>query len=1030
MLSTAHLTLLRRTALTLGLLVASAGYLSAQGVVVGRVTDQASGNALVGARIVVVGTALTTLTNADGRYRLTGVPTGTVQLRASQIGYASSTRSVSVSGDQATEDFALVLTPYSLDEVIVTATGSQAKREVGNAVSTVDVAPLVQNAPIANMSDLLAARAPGVVVLPGNMTGAGGRVRVRGNSSLSLSNNPIYVVDGIRYVSDVGSASIGTGGTNPSRLNDLNPEEIESIDVVRGPSASTLYGTDAANGVVVIKTKRGRAGRPVWNAYAEQGLIEDRNQYPSSYRSWRTGTTNSTNSTTSNTTQCFLSQVIAGVCVQDSVTSYNVWENPEASVLGTGYRNQVGLQVAGGSDAVQYFLSSEWERETGVYELPPVFRSRLLEARNLEEPRSEWERPNALRKVSVRGNISANLGAKADVHVSSGFVSSRLRRPQTDNNALGVGSNAFGGVGYHTNMISHGGVVMNNFGYRQSTPDEIFSFTNLQDINRATSSVTANYRPTSWLAARAVVGLDFISREDTELCRKDECSPFFSTIIYGYKVHNRTNFFDYTGDLNSTASYRLGSQLTARSIAGLQYTKSNNTRNLASSENLVPGSESVSSGAIPFAGEATTTAITLGFYVEQQLAWKDRLYLTGAIRSDRNSAFGEAFDRVYYPKLALSYVISDEGFFPKGTFLNSLRLRGAYGASGRQPGANDALLFYTPTTTFVDEADTPGLVLSALGNADLKPERTQEVELGFEASMLNGRLNTEFTFYNKNSRDALISRIIAPSVGAATSRFENIGEVRNRGIEASINALLVESRNLGWEFTASGSYNRNKITSLGGNPPNRGTTTSDIEGYPIQAWWMRPFTFEDTNGDGLIALSELTVGDTAVYIGPSQPVAELTAFTAVELFNRRLRIQGTADSWLGGYQLNGNERIRCQSRGNCRGTNDPTAPLEEQARAMAVRVHSSATQYGYAEKTDFLRFRELSATVSLPDRFAGLFRASRMSFTAAARNLGTITGYSGLDPQSGYFGADIGVVSDFQTQPPPTYYTFRLNVTF
>ena len=1017
--------LMRRTLLGLGLVAGSAGALAAQGTISGRITDQANGSPLVGARVVLTGTSLTAMSNADGRYRISGIPAGAASMRVSQIGYASSTRTVTVAdGAQLTEDFTLALTPYSLDEVVVTATGDQSKREVGNAVSTVDVTNLVQTAPIANMNDLLVSRAPGVVVLPGNITGGGGRVRVRGNSSLSLSNNPIYILDGIRVVSDVGSASIGTGGTNPSRINDLNPEDIESIDVVRGPSASTLYGTDAANGVIVIKTKRGKAGRPVWNAYAEQGWITDQNQYPASYRAWRAG------STTSNTTQCLLSQVTTATCVQDSVTSYNVWENPQASVLGTGYRHQLGLQVSGGSDAVRYFLSSEWERETGVYQMPEVFRNRLLASRALTELPSEWDRPNALRKVSLRGNISANLGEKADVQVSSGFVTSRLRRPQTDNNAFGVGSNAFGGPGYGVNMINHGAGPVNNFGYRQSTPDEIFSFTNYQDINRAISSLTANYRPTSWLAARAVVGLDFIAREDTELCRKDECNPFFSTVIYGYKVHNRTNFFNYTGAFNATASYRLGSQLTAKSIAGLQYGKENNTRNLASSENLVPGSESVSSGAIQFAGEATTTSITMGFYVEQQVAWKDRLYLTGAVRSDRNSAFGEAYDRVFYPKVALSYVISDEPFFPQGTFLTSLRLRGAYGASGRQPGANDALLFYSPTTSAVDQLDSPALVLSALGNADLKPERSQEVELGFEASMFNGRLNTEFTFYDKASRDALISRIIAPSVGAATSRFENIGSVRNRGFEASINAIAIEKPTFLWDFTVSGSYNKNKITDLGGTPPNRSTTTSDVEGYPIQAWWMRPYTYEDTNGDGIIALTELTVGDTSVYIGPSMPVAELTGYTSIELFGRKLRIQGSVDSWLGGYQLNGNERIRCQSRLNCRGGADPKAPLWEQARAMAVRVHPSNTQYGFVEKTDFLRFREVSATYTFPERIAGIFRASRMSLTASARNLGTITGYSGLDPQSGYFGDNIGVVSDFQTQPPPTYYTFRLNVAF
>ena len=1000
------------------------------GTLTGRVTDGASKAPLVGARVLVVGTSLATTTNGEGRYRLAGIPAGAQSIRFYQIGYAATTKPVTIDANTgATLDAELSLTPFTLDEIVTTATGEESRRSIGNAVSTVDVAPLVASAPIANMNDLLVAKAPGVVVLPGSITGAGARVRIRGNSSLSLSNNPIYFVDGIRVTSDVNSLSIGIGGSGPSRINDLNPEDIESIDVVRGPSASTLYGTDAANGVIVIKTKRGRAGKTNWNAYAEQGFITDRNTYPTAYRGWRN------TSTTSNTTQCLLDQVARGLCTQDSVSSYNLWEDPESSVLGTGHRNQFGLQTSGGTEAVRYFVSGEWEQETGLYKLPNAFAAKAYAQRNVTTLPDEMTRPNALRKVSLRANVNATLNDKMDLQVSSGFVTSSLRLPQTDNNANGIGSNGFGGPGFRNYTLTIGGQTRNNLGWRQSTPDEIFGFTNKQDINRTITSGTFNYRPTSWLSARAVAGIDFISRQDTELCRRDECT-FVGTNRLGFKDHNRTTFFNYTGDASATATYKfLG--LGTRSVIGVQYTKDNNTRNLASGEELVPGATTVGAGAILSSGEATTTSVTLGYFAEHQVSWKDRVYLTGAVRSDRNSAFGNQFDRVYYPKLSLSYVLSDEPFFPRGDFLTSLRLRAAYGSSGRQPGGNDAISFFTPQTVSLDNVDTPGIVFSALGDPTLKPERSQEIEAGFDASFFNGNMNLEFTFYNKNSKDALISRIIAGSVGAAVTRFENIGAVRNRGIEASLNVIPVNSKSVGWDFTLSGSYNKNKITSLGGTPPSVGTTTSDKEGYPIQAWWMRTFTYQDKNGDGIIspdtatAVRELFVSDTNVYIGPSLPVAELTFFSGLELFGRKLRIQSLFDAKLGGYQLNGTERIRCDNRLNCRGAVDPKAPLSEQARAIAVRVHPARTQAGFAEKTDLLRFRELSLTYTMPDKFArALFNASRVTFTAAGRNLGIITGYTGVDPEGGYFGDNIGVQSDFQTAPPPTYFTFRLNVSF
>src|SRR5258705_274791 len=166
---------------------------------------------------------------------------------------------------------------FSRWAVLVAAALEQAKREVANAVSPVAVVRVVQPGPIANMNDLLGARVPGVEVLPSPIAGGGARVRIRGTNGLSLSNEPIYYIDGIRMESSVNSSSIGIGGTNPSRVNDINPEEIESYDVVKGPSASTLYGTDAANGVIVITTKRGRAGKPSWSLYNEMGIIQDYN---------------------------------------------------------------------------------------------------------------------------------------------------------------------------------------------------------------------------------------------------------------------------------------------------------------------------------------------------------------------------------------------------------------------------------------------------------------------------------------------------------------------------------------------------------------------------------------------------------------------------------------------------------------------------------------------------------------------------------------------------------------------------------
>ncbi len=1029
--------LIHRPLLALGLLLGMAGSVAAQGILSGRVTDKAAGNPLVGARVFVLGTSLTASTNADGRYRITGVPGGEHQLRASQIGYASITRPITATDQGATTvDFALVLTPYSLDEVVVTATGDQAKREIGNAVSTVEVADLVRNTPVANMNDLLVAKAPGVSVLPGNLTGSGARVRIRGASSLSLSNNPIYVVDGIRVNSDVNSSAIGIGGTNPSRVNDLNPEDIESIDIVKGPSASTLYGTDAANGVIVIKTKKGRAGKPVWNAWMEAGAVTDRNTYPTNYRGWTAG------ATVANTTQCLLSGVVAHTCVLDSVSSFNPWADNQSSPLHTGARQSYGLQVSGGTDAIRYYVSGDWEDEVGVLHMPDIFQQRLLALRNIGQVSYAQQNPNGLRKTNVRANLAVNLSEKADVQVNTGFVTSTQRLPQTDNNTTGLGSNLYGGPGFKHNIVNPPGApasfVRDNFGYQRYTPDEFFSETVSQDINRTISSGTFNYRPTHWLAFRAVGGVDFISRDDGDLCRRDECT-YFGTSKLGFRTDARATFWDYTGDINSTASYHLSNELSAKTIVGAQYVKEKFSRNSAQASDLTPGGVTVNSGANLAADETTTLTATLGFFAEQSLGYKDRLFFTAAVRSDKNSAFGLNFQRVYYPKASISYVLSDEPFFPKSSVLTSFRLRGAYGASGRQPGPNDATAFLAPATANLDGVDTPGLLPAALGNKGLKPERTAEVELGFDAALFRSRVNVEFTYYKKTSRDALVSRIIAPSAGTVASRLENIGKTLNEGVEASINTSIVDSKQFAWELTLSGSYNKNQIVALGGVPLAPGVTNWSREGYPISAWWTRPYTYQDKNGDGIIqfssnpALNEIFINsnDSLVYNGPVLPPAEFTAYNTIDLFKKKIRIQGLVDAKVGGYTEFDTERIRCQSRLNCRGEIDPTAPLSVQAAAVAVRQAPSSSQYGYIYKTDFIRLRELSVTYSFPDRWARMFGASRASLTASGRNLGILTKYPGIDPETGYFGSTgAALTNDFQTAPPPSYFTFRFNVSF
>jgi hypothetical protein len=427
---------------------------------------------------------------------------------------------------------------------------------------------------------------------------------------------------------------------------------------------------------------------------------------------------------------------------------------------------------------------------------------------------------------------------------------------------------------------------------------------------------------------------------------------------------------------------------------------------------------------------------TLGGYIEQHLALNDRLFLTGAVRSDRNSAFGADFKTVFYPKFSASWVLSDESWMPSAEWLTQLRLRTAYGASGVQPGTTAAVEFFTTAQYVGESGEQSGLIYSALGNRTLKPERSTELELGFDGTLWDGRVSAELTWYNKNSRDQLISRVLPPSVGTGqVSRLENLGHVRNWGWEYLLDLQLIQGRNFGWNISVNGSANANELVSLGGVPPLITATQQNREGYPLFGWWSRPIlSYEDKNGDGILfwstnaAIREVEVGDTATFHGPSMPKREIALTSGIDLLDRRLRLSGMID-YKGGHLIyNNSERIRCASRNNCRALIDRTAPLEEQARVVAVRQFGTVA--GFFEKGDFIRFRELSLSYDVPASFAQrVFRGRSLMASFAARNLGTIwTEYTGVDPEA--FGTAINAPSEFQAFAPPTYFSLRLTFGF
>ncbi|HSJ05505.1 MAG TPA: TonB-dependent receptor, partial [Longimicrobiales bacterium] len=695
-------------------------------------------------------------------------------------------------------------------------------------------------------------------------------------------------------------------------------------------------------------------------------------------------------------------------------------------------RQSHGMQLRGGTESLRYFLHGEWEDEGGRFKVPD-FDRRWLDARGLSL-RDDQRNPNKMNRISARSNIDLDVSERATISLSAGYVNQLVRLPRSDDSGVpGIATNTYGGPGFKYTVNAAGDTL---HGWRTVTPREIYGTVTEQDINRVVGSIGTNWRPLDWVTARASFGLDFISRKDTQLCRFLEC-PVSGTQHLGWKTDNRTTFGTYTMDAAVSANRTFSPAIEGRTTVGVQYNRSTFDRNGATGRQLPPGASTVGAGAIIEASEVNDESRTVGAYVEQNLAFNDRLFVTGAVRSDRNSAFGADFKTVFYPKLSASWVISDEPFFPAGEWLSQLRLRTAFGASGVQPGTTAAVEYYSAASVVGESGEQTGLIYSALGNRQLKPERSTELEVGVDGTFWDGRLSAELTYYIKNSRDALISRQLPPSLGTGlTSRFENLGHVRNWGWEGLLNAQIVQTRSFGWDVLINGSTNSNELVSLGGVPPTITTTQRQEEGYPLFGWWSRNITFEDKNGDGIIVynanptISEIAVDAEQSFQGYSMPRHEVAATTGFDLWQGRLRLASMVDYKGGHLVYNNTERIRCASRNNCRGLIDTTAPLWEQARTVAVRQFGTGVLGGFFEKGDFIRWRELAVTYTVPQEWANrIFRGRSLVATAAARNLGILwTEYTGVDPEA--FGTTGNAPSEFQAFAPPTYFSLRLTFGF
>jgi hypothetical protein len=527
--------------------------------------------------------------------------------------------------------------------------------------------------------------------------------------------------------------------------------------------------------------------------------------------------------------------------------------------------------------------------------------------------------------------------------------------------------------------------------------------------------------------------VDQLNRHDNDFVIPN-INPVSANTMAGTRASNRIETTNLTGTLSGNGQLRLTESLVSTTSGGISYARDSYHDTRGFGVGVVPGTRSLSGTTRQFSvSENTSDNVLFGAFVSQQFGFNDRVFVTAAVRGDQNSAFGTDIGFIAYPSLSASWVLSEESFFPTSHALSSVRLRSAFGRSGLRPSFRDAAVFFRPAPTRVSGAEQPGITMGGAGNPELKPEISTEIEVGLDMGLLGDRIGLDLTYYNKQSKDALVLRRLAPSLGASTTRFENIGSVSNVGFEAVLNARVLQSRDYRWDLTATFSRTRNRLEELGeGIEPiifGLGSTQRHVDDYPLGGYWSKRITWNDTNGDGFVQLDEATEADDFEYMGTPFPTREATLATNALLFNL-VRVSGTLD-FKGGHQmLNYTRMDRCAWEMVCEETYiKESASINDQLGFIGWN-YMNRNISEYIEDADYLKLREISVSLLVPERYTARLGMSGGRLTLSGRNMGMWTKYSGYDPEVNTVGQANFSTADYHNQVPVRYYTLRFDVNF
>lgn len=891
---------------------------AAAATISGRITSGTTNQPVASAQISIDNTTLGALSREDGRYTITGVPDGEHTIRVRRIGFSLESRRITSSGASVVVDFRLMPVSVALDEVIVTGTAGQARRrEVGNSIGAIGSDQLAVSAK-STVSELLQGQVAGLQQFANEgQVGSGTTIAIRGLSSLTQSSEPLIYIDGVRVnnqtymantltrTSAAGNPGAAGAQNSPKPLDNLNPADVLRVEVIRGPAATTLYGTEAAAGVIQIFTKRGLSGKAQWTVALNSG--------------WRSQTPNS----------------LGPVVGQDS-TFIGL-----KKFLRTGLQRGTNMSVSGGTDLIRYFLSGDYDFAEGT--LPK----------------------NDSRRVGLRGNFGFEPQRGLSIDVNTAFSNRRSSFLESGDNTYGFLLNVFRGTQDYT-----GG-----------KPEILLAIDNIGSTDHFVGGVTVNHTGWSSITTKLTTGVDYTNAFNSETL------PFgFALLPRGQRNTSNWTHRTLTADLASTWRANIGKAVSSLSVGG-QFFQDFDHAQLGTAEGFgAPGDVTLSSGATSRANESSLTIVNAGLFVQELIGFADKYFLTVGARADGNSSFGSDLGLQVYPKLSGSYVISDESFWPQ--WWTVMKLRAAWGEAGKAPGAFDAVRTWNPVAGY--EAQ-PGVSPATIGNPSLGPERTSEIETGFETSMFDNRISADVTWYRKTTDDALFRVTTPPSEGFLIASLRNVGKIQSRGWEMSLTGVPVSTASLVWSVTGRFSRTKSEVLDLGDVAPFTVGFASlgqwVREGYPTVSVFGAKVTNPNEKALPVYAANQ--------FLGSVYPTFNYGFNTSLQIM-RRLSLSMLGEGAGGHVALN---NMPWQTaRRNLWPECNQRQPIAEQTAIWRARCGQPLpNREAWVRPADFFKLRTITATYQLPQRFAA--GANSADLSVQVQNPWKWQKHPGLDPE-------------------------------